>query len=670
VSQTDGAGALVPVRQGDVARRAAGSAHAREFEPGPLVNWLWQRRVLLVGLALIALQVAWRARLLGQLFFAEDDFFLLDRATKSTLSWGYLSATYGGHLMIGPKAIIWFLAHYSSYDWGWAEGIVLAMVIAADLAALRTLRTLMGDRPAVLIPLTVYLLCPLTLEAMGFWSAALNALPLQIATFMAVDAHVRYVRARRVRWLAASVIWIAFGLLFFEKTAVLPLLLFALTSAFFADGKYWISGVRRALARYWPAWTTYVLLIGGFSVMYLNALHTTAAGPAVPGSTLPPGPISLSRAASFGWLQTRLALAPGLLGGPWRWYPMSDGSGALVAPPHIMSWLAIAVVVAVAIASVLRRVIAWRAWAIFAAWVVAADIAPVSIGRLGSLWWAGFGLQSRYVADSLPVLAMCLALAAWPVSDGQAVADSRPFWLRQGLVGWQARVAAAIFGAFVFGSAWSSLTYQNAVTANRIGASYIATARRAVALAPHGTKVLDWPTSGALISGLFGKYATDSVVIGDMERGKLANKLHWMSHAEGTVDGLRIFGPDGRLYLLAVKGAALIRASGAQGCWPVRHGQIAGNFLPTPSIYSYVLHLGYLWLPLVPGQVTVSYGDTVRTLTVTHGLHSVYLPVSGSARGVVISGPGAPHLCLGDAEVGILIPNSDAEILPAHVVRS
>jgi len=669
VSQSDWPGALVPVRPGEVARQAAGSAHARDFD-SKLLRWAWQRRVLLGGMALIALQVAWRARLLGKLFFAEDDFYLLDRATKSPLSWGYMSATYGGHLMIGPKAIIWFLAHYSSYNWAWAEGIVLAMVIAADLAALRVLRTLIGDRPAVLIPLTVYLLCPLTLEAMGFWSAALNAMPLQIATFMAVDAHVRHVRTRRVVWLAASAGWIIFGLLFFEKAAVLPLLLFALTSAFFAEGKYWLTGVRRALAAQWPAWTAYVLLIGGYAVIYLTALRTTAAGPAVPGSTIPPGPLSVSRAAAFGWMQTRLALAPGLLGGPWRWYPMGDGSGALVAPPHTMTWLAIAVVAAVAVATVLRRVIAWRAWAIFAAWVVFADIAPVMVGRLGSLWWAGFGLQSRYVADSLPVLAICLALAVWPVSDGQFVAETRPFWLRPGHVGWQARVAAAIFGAFVFGSAWSSLTYQNAVTANRIGASYVANARRAVSLAPRGTKVLDWPTSGALISGLFGKYATDSVIIGDMERGSLAGKLRWVSHADGAIDGLRIFGPDGRLYLLAVKGAALIRAAGAQGCWPVRHGQIAGAFLPTPSIYSYVLHLGYLWLPMTPGQVTVRYGATMRTLTVVHGLHSVYLPVAGSARGIAISGPSAPHLCLGDVEVGILIPNTDAAALPAHAVGS
>jgi hypothetical protein len=58
-------------------------------------------------------------------------------------------------------------------------------VLLAGLAALRLLRALFGERPAILIPLAVFLFCPLTMPALGEWSSGLESVPLQLATFMA-----------------------------------------------------------------------------------------------------------------------------------------------------------------------------------------------------------------------------------------------------------------------------------------------------------------------------------------------------------------------------------------------------------------------------------------------------------------------------------------------------
>ena len=112
------------------------------------------------------------------------------------------------------------------------------------LALLRVLRTLFGDRPAILIPLAVYLFCPLALAAVDWWSVAVQTLPLELSIFMAVDAHVRYLRGGRMRTAVAAAGWLLLGMATAQKGAVTPLLLFALTSAFFVRGALALRGGR------------------------------------------------------------------------------------------------------------------------------------------------------------------------------------------------------------------------------------------------------------------------------------------------------------------------------------------------------------------------------------------------------------------------------------------
>src|SRR5215471_11795597 len=145
--------------------------------------------------------------------------------------------------MIGPRAIAWLLVRASLYDWKLASGVVLVLQACASLAALRVLRTLFGNRPVILLPLAVYLLTPLTIAGLGWMTAALESVPLQLATFMAINAHVCYVRSGHLRHLAAAAGWVAFGLAFFEKALVLPLLLLAITAAFFAGDTSLLAGI-------------------------------------------------------------------------------------------------------------------------------------------------------------------------------------------------------------------------------------------------------------------------------------------------------------------------------------------------------------------------------------------------------------------------------------------
>src|SRR5215467_7771726 len=164
-----------------------------------LLAWLQRNQVVLGGLVLIAAQLVWKAHLLSHLFFTADDYYNLDLAIESPFSWHYLTFVGIGHLMIGPRAIAWLLVRASLYDWKLASGIVLVLQACASLAALRALRTLFGNRPVILLPLTVYLLTPLTIADLGWLTAALESVPLQLATFMAINAPVCYLRSGHLR---------------------------------------------------------------------------------------------------------------------------------------------------------------------------------------------------------------------------------------------------------------------------------------------------------------------------------------------------------------------------------------------------------------------------------------------------------------------------------------
>src|SRR5262249_61391377 len=98
------------------------------------------------------------------------------------------------------------------------------------LDVVRSRRLLSAIRPAILIPLLIYAICPLTMPDLGEWSSALESVPLQLALLMAVHAHICYVRTRRLRHLAAAASWVAVGLIFFEKGLIVPLLLVGLTA--------------------------------------------------------------------------------------------------------------------------------------------------------------------------------------------------------------------------------------------------------------------------------------------------------------------------------------------------------------------------------------------------------------------------------------------------------
>jgi hypothetical protein len=642
----------VPYVQGQRSGEIANVVDWPEF-----VAWARNRGIVLFGLVLIAAQLIWKSIFLSHYFFYQDDFHFMELALGHSFTWSYLTLVGAGHLFPGVYAICWVVARIALYNWAFAATITIVMLAAASLAALRLLRTLFGSRPAILVLLLIYLLCPLVMMDTRWWSAAIELLPLQLAIFMALNAQVHYVRTGRFRHAIAAAAWLAFGLIFNEKALILPLLLFAISSGFLMEGP-WPAAIVRCLVKYWRSWAVEAAMLAGYAVVFASSLHASTVQPKIPDTAA--GVFTLI------WELVKDTFVPGAIGGPWQWFPTSDAQYASSAPPAMLAWLSLIVAGAVIMASIWSRRQAWRAWAILGGWLLAADVAPVVVGRIAEITPGVLALQTRYVADAVPVLAICVGLAFLPLAGQPETSRRRPVGADGGQT---ARlVAAGLVGAFVIGSVWSVQDLQN-TTSGLMSRLYVQNAEAAVAQAPAGTVIVDSLVPSALMIGAFGKYARTSMVIGPMESAGDAARIRWTSQPDGTIDHLMVFGPDGRLHQAALYGPASVPFPAKRGCQRVRRGRTVVQFTSPTYSGPGVLRIAYLASAAVNGDVvTVSYGGSTQVLTVKAGLHAAYFPVRVSARSVTvsgISGAAVTGLCVGAMQAGFIVPASSGPVIPA-----
>lgn len=661
-------------------------------EPRDAAGWARDNGVTLGAVTLIVIQLLWMGTLLARSYFRQDDYFNFDRALSSGLTWKYLMLLSAGHMAPLGFGISWVLARLALYNWPLICIVILALVAAACVALLRVLRTLFGDRPAILIPLAVYLFCPLALAAVDWWSVAVQTLPLELSIFMAVDAHVRYLRGGRMRTAVAAAGWLLLGMATAQKGAVTPLLLFALTSAFFVEGR-WIAAASVALRRYWRAWVLYGVLLAGYCALFFSRL---------PSSTTPataPGPVG--RVISFVSTLVGTTMVPGALGGPWHWAVIGDGY-AQASPPAALQQLSWGLALLIVLASCIYRVRAWRAWAIIAGWIAAADVIPVVIGRLGAEQPALLGLQARYVTDAVSVLALCLGFAFLPLAgDEGGYRFRRPAWASpgagtpasgtpgisapgagtpgtagapddrapddggvpdDGTPGTAAPVlrplppaarnaTLVLLALFLAGSFWS-LQALEGITNTRAARSYIATARIAVAKAPRGALIVDGPTPAFIMDPyLFYLTGYTSRVIGAMARAYPAKHLTWTTSPHGGITRtVMIFDAQGRLRPAALAGVASGPPRGRR-CWKLTG---AGTPIPLPRSlfrWSWTLRLNYSGPATL---LTVSFGGNQAQAALPAGTHAFYVPLAaGSGKAVTVTQPSpAPSQCLTGVTVG------------------
>ncbi|MCW2935184.1 MAG: hypothetical protein JWM19_6146 [Actinomycetia bacterium] len=607
--------------------------------------------ISVAAFTLIAAQLIWKAAVLSHFYFWQDDFTYFARAMFNGFTWHYLTKVQAGHVDIGPFALGWVIARVSEYNWTLVSFVLLAIQLAGCLALLRLLRTLFGNRPAILIPLTFFLLCPLTIPDLVWWSNGIEGVGLQLAIFMALDAHVRYLSSRHRRQLIAAAVWMLVAMLFSDKGLILPFLLFAITSAYFVEGR-WLRAMFRALATHWRAWRLYLIVFAGYGAFF--AVELTQPGALPTKVTAPHG---------VGTFMTELikdSFVPGAFGGPWRWF--GNGIDAFATPPAALMWLSWIAAIAVIAATIWYRRYAWRAWAILAVWILVADMAPIITGRT-TLQNPGFtvflGLDTHYLVDAVSILAICLGLAMWPVvgqvdQGARRSARAIPTQASPVMVGF-------ILAAFAIGSVYSVQTYVESTT-SQPGRSFIATAREALEEVPPGTVVVNGLAPPSVMASLLlGSGGYEDQVIGAMAPGK----IHWIGQPDGTIANLKVFTPDGRLWPAAIVGVYSRLLPKGDTCWPASQQYI---YVPLNSVAKvtngpWTLRMSYV--SSIAQQVSVFFGGHWMQLVLKYGENTAYLPVYGSGNQVTVMTQAPGNLCVGNIAVGGIFQNKSDTPVPA-----
>ncbi|MDT0301650.1 hypothetical protein [Streptomonospora wellingtoniae] len=618
----------------------AESAARRGARAAALVNRALRDPIVLVGAALILASLALKIHVLQAAYFVEDDFLFIGDAAATDLTLDYLTDLHKGHMMPGALLLAYVQAGIAPYSWAAAAGAMLAFQAAASVAVFALLWEVFGRRWAVVGPLAVYLAAPLTVPVLAWWSAALNAVPFQLATALALLWAVRYLRTGEGRygWLTAGAVLL--GMAFSVKAVFLPVLLFAVAALFLVPGPLprvlW-----RTADRDLPFWAGAALMSAAYGLLYLSR-QDTAEGE---GAGIPdPG---------VAWDMVRRMLGEtfpvGAMGGPGAWGPVTPSGGLLEpsAAAVAAAWSGLALVV---VGSLLVRRRAWRAWALLAGYLVVVDAVPtvVARGRYESM----VGYDPRYVADAALVFVLCLALAYLPVrNEDDALRTGR---LRPPKRAARAAAAAAT-AVMTAAGAYSTYAFTDTLSGDRVR-WYLDTVRQSVREVPAEAGiyprpvpediVLPWNGPRRLTSHVLSPLADPGVAerIRDPEPANSAlvfNDAGFLVPAE-PAEGSAFFGPP--------EDEECVATFGGQVRWPVES-------LGGPRM---VLALAYTAeKPTEMGAVLGEAWVTTRLPAAPKG-GVWYLPVDGAGTELTLH-TNADELCMEWVTFGELEPVTEGD---------
>ncbi|NUT33372.1 MAG: hypothetical protein HOV79_09880 [Hamadaea sp.] len=599
--------------------------------PGLAGRWIRRDPVRAVAIVLILVQVAWRAEIATRGWFSQDEFYIAAHAHEGPLTLTYLFTPLINHLMPAGLLIGEGLSRTFGYE-GWPYVALLATFqLIVSIAFYRFLRLLLRPGWMLLVPLCLFLFCPLLLDSTSLWVIGLQYLPVVLAMVLALGAQVKFVRTRR-RWhlisLAAALL---LGLAFVEKALLIVPLVFLFTACLYASGGP-LRSAWRALVRYWESWA----VLGGLTAAYLAVYFWLAQKATVPT------PKSVLEVPSFLGDLTGTTLVPGLFGGPWRWWYAGDGP-PLTDPYEIPMWLSWAALIAIVVVTTARHRAAGRAWTLLVLYyaVVAGLLAAT---RLGSVLSPLAGLQPRYVVDVVALTAIVVGVVFAGLKDYPP--PPRFTMMMPG----SAAVALAVAIAVVLGvgTVWSTARFRDNWDVKR-GQTYLSNSQKELAKAPPGTVFFDDIVPNEVIEGYWYPYNLQSKFFLPAE-----HQPYFVTEAEKP----SILDDEGHIRPATVTGVEIPRGP-VEGC-----GHLVGNSTPTripldhPVIeWDWVVYFGYV----SSGNATASLrlGGTTREFPVRQGLNQIFLAVHGGGDAVEVSvADPAVVLCTNKITVGKVTPQT------------
>jgi len=384
--------------------------------------------------------------------------------------WQFIIGSNGTHFAPLPRSLDWAQARWFPLDQN--PAILVTLLVRAILGAgtWLLLRELFGARLSALIPLGVVLFTPALVPATAYYRQAITALAATAAVLWAMAWHLRWLRTGGLRNVLGVGVATAIGLGCYEKAAVIPFLLFVATVVLFAGpGGLWPTLRLACVPIAFSA-----VLVAAFAVVYVRGPYDHASGGV-------PAPELVGQMARNAVFDTVLPL---LLGGPWRWFPITASYGG-VSLPHatlVGFWVVAGVF---GLWCLLRRPgPTLRAVTLLVAWVVPSVIA-IGVGRLG-IFGLSLALDVRFFTDIVPAFVVCAALAVLPWRVGTYAGRER----RPSRIG--AAVAAVVGVVVVAGSVASWITFATAWWSNPTG-RWVANMKVSLAAAGPSPRIVALP---------------------------------------------------------------------------------------------------------------------------------------------------------------------------------
>jgi hypothetical protein len=604
----------------------------------------WRRitPVTAAALGLVAVQIGLRAWVGFGGFFSLDDYVFYTRAAEQPLlSTDFLFEPYNAHLMPGAMVWVWLTTRVAPLDFAPVVAVSLVLQLAVDLAFYVLLRRLFGARPAILLPFAIFLFATLTLPGMVWWAAALNQLPQQLCTLLALLAMLRYARTRRWYDALLGVGAVALGLAFSEKTALAVPLVFLVTWLFLVGGPP-LRGLWLTLRRYWVAWVGYAALGVAYAVGYAIAVE----GPVRGGVTVGEGVELVD-------VVLRRSLLPGIIGGPWTWEPI--GWVDSLADPHPIAQVLAGLVVGGGIAlTVWLRHGAVRAWGL-AAVMIGGELALLLFTRVQDTGVVKIGAEYRYLTDLGLVIALAAGLATLsvraPVREGSPVVlrprDGAAERLDRLPVDRRTVAAAAVLG-LVASSTYTLTTYRER-WADNPARTYFANARADLEEVEPGIALFD----GAVPT---------AVVWRQLWPATIPSRLLPPTGAEfdafrpgQTTAQLYDLGGDGHLRRSTVTGYAAVPGPLPECGYRIGADAVAVPLYFEAFYWDWVVELHYS--ARSSGTILLTAGDSVVEVPITEGDGTAFAYVTGavSSLGLATTDP-TNVVCADDITVGLPQP--------------
>ncbi len=608
---------------------------AAEAAPSPRV-WLRPSRVVPAAVGLILVQLGYRAWATFTSWYTFDDYTFMSKLANEGSSPDLALEPYAGHVMPAGMYLSWLADHVAPYDFRVNAAMLVLMQLLANVGLLVMLVRLFGARWGILPPLVVYLFCTISVPVAIWWAAGVNQLPLQIVLFWGMAAHVSYLRSTRPRHLAAAVLWVLAGLLFYEKCLLVIGAYAIVTLAYFTTGD-----LRGRIGEAWQRYRGATVLYAATGVAYL-AFYAQAAlnfSPQQAGND------------ALGEVITNMVFSgylPAVLGGPLQWDKIGQFS---LASPNDAIVLGSVVIWGLVLREIHRsRSRSLRAW-FLPAFFLGCDVVLVLAGRV-SFVGALISLDFRYQGELPAVTAVALACATMPILGARDQVRVRG---TSELLDRPDRVAAATAAVAAL-SLVSSTAYVTYWSDTMKARPYFDRLLPTVQAAKEPIPLVDTAVPGFVMWELGYPGNLFSHIL-----------LPYSSHTDYRVvatDELNIVDSTGVVVPAVVTGVRHSLPGPRKSCGYALRGDARSIPLDGPVAFGgWWVRMGYLSSETSP--VVVTAGDATYSTVLKAGVHALYFRGGGQFNSIELSGlrPGVT-MCTDDVLVGRIRPVSEPEDTP------